>query len=108
MVFIREDIPSRKLDMFNFSIGIEGLFIEINLRKSKWLLLATYKPPSLSKHDFFNHVGKALDFYGAKYENFIVMGDLNPTYLGGGQNDPQRNKCLRNSENRKKKLKKLQ
>ena len=79
MVFIREDIPSRKLDMFNFSIGIEGLFIEINLRKSKWLLLATYKPPSLSKHDFFNHVGKALDFYGAKYENFIVMGDLNTT-----------------------------
>ena len=52
----------------------------------------------------FYHVGKALDFYGAKYENFIVMGDLNPTYLGGGQNDPQRNKCLRNSENRKKKF----
>ena len=78
MVFNREDILSRKLDMFNFSIGIEGLCIEINL-KSKWLILATYKPPFLSKHDFFNHVGKALDFYGAKYENFIVMGDLNTT-----------------------------
>ena len=26
--------------------------------------------------------------------------------MGGGQNDPQRNKCLRNSENRKKKIKK--
>ena len=63
MVFNREDILSRKLDMFNFSIGIEGLCIEINL-KSKWLILATYKPPFLSKHDFFNHVGKALDFYG--------------------------------------------
>ena len=35
--------------------------------------------PSLSKHDFFNHVWKALDFYGAKYDNFIVMGDLNTT-----------------------------
>ena len=53
------------------------MFIEINLRKSKWLLLATYKSPSLSKHDYFNHVGKALDFYGAKYENVIIMGDLN-------------------------------
>ena len=28
------------------------------------------------------------------------------TLGGGGQNDPQRNKCLRNSENRKKKFKK--
>ena len=61
MVFIGEDIPSRKSNMFKISIDIEGLFIEINLRKSKWLLLATYKSPSLSKHDYFNHVGKALD-----------------------------------------------
>ena len=76
MFFIREDIPSRKLDMFKFSIDIEGLFIEINLGKSKWLLLATYKLPSFSKHDYFNHVGKALDFYVAKYENVIIMGDL--------------------------------
>ena len=36
----------------------------------------------------FYHVGKALDFYGAKYENFIVMGDLNPTYLGGVKMTP--------------------
>ena len=32
---------------------------------------------------------------------------INPTHLGGGgQNDPQHNKCLRKSENRKKKIKK--
>ena len=52
--------------MFKFSIDIQGLFIDIKLRKSKWLLLATYKPPSLSKYDYFYHVGKALHFYGAK------------------------------------------
>ena len=63
--------------MFKFSIDIQGLFIDIKLRKSKWLLLATYKPPSLSNHDYFNHVGKALDFYGVKYKNVIIMGDLN-------------------------------
>ena len=37
----------------------------------------------------------------------LILKNLNPTYLeGGGQNDPQRNKCLRNSENRKKIFKK--
>ena len=35
MVFSIEDIPFRKLDMFNSSIGIKGLFIEINLRESQ-------------------------------------------------------------------------
>ena len=35
LVFIREDIPSKKL---HFSeVGFEGFFIELNLRKSKWL-----------------------------------------------------------------------
>ena len=34
------------------------------------------------------------------------MQIFNPTYLGGGQNDTKRNKCLRNSENQKKKFKK--
>ena len=38
---------------------------------------------------------------------YINVDDLNPIYLGGeGQNDPQWNKCLRNSENRKNFFKK--
>ena len=52
MVFVREDIPSRELTTVKFRENIEGLFIEINLRKSKWLLFATYKPPSFSKEKF--------------------------------------------------------
>ena len=41
-------------------------------------------------------------------DSHAKISRLNPTYLEGegGQNDPQRNKCLRNSENRKKKIKK--
>ena len=35
MVFIKEDIPSRKLPTIDGFADFEGLFIEINLRKSK-------------------------------------------------------------------------
>ena len=41
MVFVREDIPSRVLSL---NKSIESLFIELNVRKKKWLLCCTYNP----------------------------------------------------------------
>ena len=78
LVYVR-DIPSRKLAEIDFENDIEGLFIEINLQKSKLLLFATYKPPSLSKVTYFDKIGKPLDFYRKKYENVVLMGDSNTT-----------------------------
>ena len=65
-LFIREDIPSRKLPTIDGFPDFEGLFIEIKLRKSKWLLLATNKPPSFSKDYYFALINKALDAYSSK------------------------------------------
>ena len=79
MVFIRDDIPSREVPKIQGFSDLEGIFVEINLRKSKWLLFATYKPPSFSKNNYFSLVNKALDAYGSKFENIILMGDLNTT-----------------------------
>ena len=36
-------------------------FIEINLRKTKWLILGTYRSPNQSIDYFFENVGNALD-----------------------------------------------
>ena len=69
--------PLKKLPTIDSLADFEGLFIEINLRKSKWFLLATYKPPSFSKDYYFALVNKALDAYSSKFENIILMGDFN-------------------------------
>ena len=53
IVYIREDIPSKKLDSFKLD-DIEGQFFELNLRKSKWLMFAAYKPPSCSKSKYLD------------------------------------------------------
>ena len=79
MVFIREDIASREVPQIEGFSDLEGIFIEINLRKSKWLLFATYKPPSFSKDNYFSLVNKALDDYGSKFENILLIGDHNTT-----------------------------
>ena len=63
LIYVREDIPCKPLDKHSFPEDIEGIFLEINLRKSKCLLLGTYHPPSQKDEYYFRSIGKALDHY---------------------------------------------
>ena len=76
MIFIRDDIPSRVLTKHVFPDDIEGLFIELNFRKAKWLLFGTYHPPSQSDSYYFNNLDKALDLY-SHYDKKLLVGDFN-------------------------------
>ena len=60
---------SRELKEFDLEDNVKGVFVETNLRKSKWLLLAAYKPPSFSKTKCFDPIGNALDYCSKKYQN---------------------------------------
>ena len=68
IVYIRDDIPSKQL---------KSTFIEVNLRKTKWLTFGTYCPPSQPLEYFFKHVGCTLDAYRQTYEKFFLAGDFN-------------------------------
>ena len=53
LLYIRDDIPSKRLSM---NKNIEGLFVEINLRKKKkWLLSCSYNP---TKMQISNHLAE--------------------------------------------------
>ena len=39
IIYIREDIICKELKSHNMPKNVEGIFLELNLRKSKWLLL---------------------------------------------------------------------
>ena len=77
LIYIREDIPSKKLNRHNFPSDIEGMFLEINLRKSKWLLFGSYHPPSQVDDYHLKFVGKALDIYNDFYNKFLLIRDFN-------------------------------
>ena len=70
MIYILDDIPSKLLTKHVFPDDIEGLFVELNFRKSKWLLMGAYHPPSQSNSYFFEHLDKALDIY-SNYEKVL-------------------------------------
>ena len=72
--YVLEDIPSTLL---NSDMSTESFRIEINIRKKKWLLVCTY---NLNKNLISNHlkeIGKTLENYSSKYDNFILLGYLN-------------------------------
>ena len=77
IVYFRDDIPSKQLTKHKRPDDIEGVFIEVNLRKIKWLIFGTYRPPSQPVEYFFKHVGYALDANGQTYEKFLLAGVFN-------------------------------
>ena len=76
IIYAREDIPSKVLRKHLFLNDIEGIFVEINFRKRKWLLCGTYHPPSQSDQYYFDNIDKALDVY-CQYEKIMLVGDFN-------------------------------
>ena len=44
LIYAREDIPCKELKSKKTSGNIECIFLEINLRKSKWVIMAGYNP----------------------------------------------------------------
>ena len=77
MIYVREDIPSKELTRHTFKDHVEGIFIELNFRKYKLLVLGTYRPPNFDKELFFNSISNSLDLYLTHYERFVLLGDFN-------------------------------
>ena len=80
MIYVREDIPSKLLNKHTFTKPIEGLFIEVNLRKTKLLFFGSYRSDhpdfGVSTEDYFNQVSLALDKYSS-YDKILLAGDFN-------------------------------
>ena len=72
-----EVLLTRGCEAVMFTVGPDGLFIEINIRKKKWLLVGTYNPNKNLISNHLKEIGKNLDNYSSKYDNVILLGDLN-------------------------------
>ena len=109
LIYVREDIPSKQLNKHSFPDDIEGLFLEINLRKTKWLLFGSYHPPSQDDDYYFKTVGRALDIYNNFYDKYLLTGDFNAEeiepclstflYQYNANNLVKENTCFKNPHN---------
>ena len=49
----------------------------MNIRKTKWLIIGCYHPPSHNDNYFFHNLSKALGSLNSNYEKFLLVGDFN-------------------------------
>ena len=78
LVYVKEDIPSREINSHpQTSKSLDVIVVELNFRKSKWLLIDTYKPPSMNNTIFCEEMSGLIDFYSKNYKNIVIMGDFN-------------------------------
>ena len=71
VVFIREDIPAKFLSAD--SKPIEGLYIELNFHKRKWLLSYTYNTYRYNIMSHLNASRRKLDLYLSEYKHVILL-----------------------------------
>ena len=62
IIYVRENIPSKILEVHKLPQDVEGMFVELNFRKTKWLL--------------FESLDKALDCYSS-YDRIVLIEDFN-------------------------------
>ncbi len=77
LLYVREDIPTKRLKNPNVTNDIECIIIEVNFYKKKWLVIGTYNPSKPTIRNHLQILGKHLDYFLPSYDNIIIMGDFN-------------------------------
>ena len=77
MIYVRCDIPCSLINNHPYSKLIEGISLEINLRKSKWFLFGGYNPNKCTISSFTKILSSILDINSKKYDNILLLGDFN-------------------------------
>ena len=69
-VYIKEDIPSKLLNISYIASDTECLGIEVNLRKVKWLVICSYNPDKNYISNHLENLSKVLNRHLSQYDFF--------------------------------------
>ena len=78
LVYVRDNIPSNLVKLFQKLENFEDFFIELELsKKNKWLLSYSYNPHKGNTKQHLSNISQGLDELNSKYDNTLIIGDLN-------------------------------
>ena len=80
MVFIRKGLITKRLKVFEGDIS-ETICLEVTISKKVWFITYVYRPPYNNKDIFFSELSNILSLATRKYENILIIGDLNTDTL---------------------------
>ena len=77
IVFIREGLNTKRLKAFEGDIS-QTIGLEVMISKKVWFMTYDYLPPYNDNKDiFFSELSNTLSLTTSKYENILIIGDLN-------------------------------
>ena len=80
LIYVKSTIASKELDSYKVPEKLEGIFIEVNLRKTKLLFFGGYRSDhpqyGIDVGTFLSYLEMGIDKYNS-YEKFLVAGDFN-------------------------------
>ena len=78
LVYVTDNIPSNLAKLDHKFENFEGFFIELELpKKKKWLISYSYNPHKGNTKQHLSNISKGLDELNSKYDNILIIGDLN-------------------------------
>ena len=76
--YVRDNIPSNLVELDQKFENFEGFFIELELsKKSKWLLSYSDNLHKANTKQHLSNISKGLEELNSKYNNILIIGDLN-------------------------------
>ena len=79
LFYVNQDLNCKVLNKYPTRQDLEFLVLELKLSKINWLVICTYKPPSLSDIAFTSEISNILTFYRSLHDNILLMGNFNMT-----------------------------
>ena len=79
LFYVNQDLNCKVLNKYPTRQDFEILVLELKLSKINWLVIVTYKPPSLSDIAFTSKISNILTFYRSTHDNILLMGDFDMT-----------------------------
>ena len=73
LVYVRDNIPS---NLLRLDQNFENIELELPA-KTKWLLSYSYNPHKGNTKQHLSKISKGLDELNSKYDNILIIGDLN-------------------------------
>ena len=77
--YVNQDLNCILRNKYPMRQDLEILVLDLKLSKTNWLVIGTYKLPSLSNITFASEISNILTFYRSTHDNILLMGDFNTT-----------------------------
>ena len=81
LLYVRDHIICKEIkhdpNVISKLTSIQGILLEINLRKTKWVLFGGYNCHKRNIGNYLDTLGLILEPLMSKYDSFLIVGDFN-------------------------------